>query len=125
MITLRTNVWKSNDNLAAIKQFNAHPQYNAARIDYDYAFIEMVSNSPIHITYDPFDFQTDCLHLTFRLKNLSLPNTFNQSASFQSIQIQKIMFQSMVTLAQHPAGDIHNMTHLEIQSLSQVQYHKN
>ena len=30
----------------------------------------------------------------------------------------------MVTLAQHPAGDIHNMTHLEIPSLSQVHFFK-
>ena len=46
-VIFRTNVWKDNDNLAAIKEFNAHPQYNAARIDYDYAFIEMVSLSNI------------------------------------------------------------------------------
>ena len=64
------------------------------------------------------------LDLTFRLKNLSSLNTFNQSPLFQSIQIQKIMFQSMVILAQHPAGDIHNMTHLEIPSLSQVHFFK-
>lgn len=64
------------------------------------------------------------LHLTFRLKNLSSLNTFNQSLLFQLIQIQKIMFQSMVILAQHPAGDIHNMTHLEIPSLSQVHFFK-
>ena len=57
VIILRTNTWKSNDNLAAIKQFNAHPQYNAARIDYDYAFIEMVSYSLIYITWNPFGFR--------------------------------------------------------------------
>ena len=64
----------------------------------------------------------DWLHLAFRLKNLSSPNTFNQSPSFQSILIQKIMFQSMVTLAQHPAGDILSMTLREIRLLSQVNF---
>ena len=38
-----TNNWKSNDNLASVKAFNRHPQYDAARIDYDYGFIELVS----------------------------------------------------------------------------------
>jgi len=44
IIAYGTNNWKSNDNLAAIKIFNAHPQYNAARIDYDYAFIELLED---------------------------------------------------------------------------------
>ena len=38
------NNWKSNENLAAVKAFNRHPQYDAVRIDYDYGFIELVSS---------------------------------------------------------------------------------
>ena len=68
LLILRTNVWKSNDNLAAIKQFNQHPQYNAARIDYDYAFIEMVNYSLIHITYDSFGSQ-HWLHTDYILRS--------------------------------------------------------
>ena len=39
IVAYGTNDWRVNDNLAELEEYKAHPNYDAQKIDFDYAYM--------------------------------------------------------------------------------------